>query len=330
MKFKYIGILQQEYISFGFNNSIFVSEEEEKYYTAQVNNFNEITNFILFDVRLSEIFKCSNELKVVTLSDQYIFSFIGPNKELFFGTKKEISPRLFYLLNNSKINNQCKLLVSNFLNLYENTLDLLENVNNEFKLLGFNEPVSKNTIFKNKNKINEVKEHKLLSSFESKIETYEKYDVKLKDGDIIFFDSDKAYFEDECFEANQIILELKDSEFKTKLDKSIISSSDHDTIDIDKVKDNKETFEYFLYSSEILFKQKNIEKHLSSLVKLNGNYTKSIIDSGFEMDKFYEQKEYLDKDSFNFSVSEMTNDEKLIELESSKATILSKFKFTNL
>lgn len=329
MIYKYIGIIEPEISAFGFVDSIFSDETETNIFIAVVNESNVVEGFREIGLFSSVKIKKVKSNFISKTYDEYIFSFMSLNKEVIFGTKNQIDFKLIGLLGNRHINSQGKLLISNFLNLYENTIDIIKEVNNDLEKLGILNKIDIDFLFSSKMDEHNIDERDLLYRIRQKFDLYDEYNIKLKDGDVLFFNEDSLYFENNEYSAEKLITRLSKSKLQKELNKALIASSFKNTININKlVTQNDEIYKYFLFSNELVFDQCSIEKHLSGLIEEN-NSLNSIIDVGIEMDNFYENmdNELIDnlKQKFEYILSNQLNTEQSLSKLNTENNSLNSF-----
>jgi hypothetical protein len=172
-----------------------VFEKEGKYYVQKL-----IDDVIIDFTEISEpditlLIEPSNEF-FCEIGNRGYYSFNLDEKDEIEGTYSEIEPKLLDLLNpeyaKHKINEPAKLVIANFLNLYQIQIELIELVNIELKKYGASNQISIETPFNHKKKIYFTK---LAHSIFEYVKGVRLKNVKFRVCDAAYIQGNKVYFQ---------------------------------------------------------------------------------------------------------------------------------------
>ena len=318
----FIGAIKPKIGTCKFLTPVFEDSENIRYTSLHYNELIIDFSPIKYEFILLE----SHEKIEVKVGSENIFCYYTKNLELVYGIRQKIQLELFEVYATQNINEHAKLVLSSFLGMYSTSLKLITSINHCFEKNSVKDFIDDSLIFKNKKLLHNKESNKIPFTIKRKIKYLKKNNLSFKIEDIFFFNKDKVYFENTELEAGKFILMLSNSDLKNNLNQVLNICSIYNKLDIKKViKSDIKTYEYFLFTKELILDQYNVEQFLSGNITNAEQNKRSIIESGFEMDEYYAEMEN-DKITINDNFVSFTQELAMIdELKYTKESILTKF-----
>lgn len=320
---KFIGAIKPQIGGYKFLNPVFESSLSGEYFIAEKEG-DVIVSFELISYKFDLI--CSQKNIETDVGGQFIYCYLLKDSSIIYGTREQIQNVLIKFLHLKDINVFAKLVLARFLGIYAMSLSLINDANTEFKKYGIKKNINDSVVFNESQKFTSQNYEGILKKIHKKIESFDEMQFETKSDDFFFFNEDKVYFDNIEFTFAEFITNTKGSRFRDEIEKSIIECSFNDRINLKKLSSQDNVFQYFLLSDKIVLNQKNIEKHLSSIVeqKSDDNCI-SIVDAGIIVDKeIYskkKRKKNYTKEQFKLldaSVSEIIKGDLLNNIDNGK------------
>jgi len=280
----YVGAMELAEPSDKFVTSIF--EDENGEYWAQDDIDETIADFK--KIRLSRKLKRPNLEIKVSKGDPYIYSFLTNSDDLLFGDRDTIELQLLPLVNSDELTVYSRLLVSSFLKLYQKTLDLVDDSNRDFELLGITDKISKEIAFVDTVETTDDTE-KLLSAIKTRFNSFNSINKEIRLEDIAFMNQDKAFFIHFHLNFELIVNKtcLKDDENKKMISDLLMFCTKNDKNILQTILYGRtEVYEFLLLSEYLVLEQREIESYLSE--KVEGFAVSpeiSILEIGMDVDR---------------------------------------------
>lgn len=243
-------------------------------------------------------------------STNAIYCFNLGKDSVIEGPRSEIETQLLpWLKEENLLNVHSRLIIANFLKLYEKQLELITLSNKELHALGISNKINIEMPFQNK-KTDHIPE--VAKAIVAKVEQFKETEQSINGVDVAYIRSNKIYFQNSEIKLDEVL--NRTSALDETMDKTIgeifnkAVEPNNSFVDIGAVAKNAAIYDYMLLSTNISIDQNAIESIMCSR-----QTNESILDIGLKIDNQFKpisQGEHFYASSFSSlqqSVTEIAN-----------------------